>query len=128
MSPSGLNCSISVIRWLEVTDDEVGGSNPTGTVLHQHLQARLEEDLIDSSFFQQGLETTKTFSGQIWGHELQLREQDEILVVSPPNHKYYNKRFRIKDARYDSRHPGIKQNYVLVKLTRSQISHSEPYQ
>lgn len=126
--PSGLNCEISVIRLTETTDDDVGGSNPTGTFIHQNLQARLEEDLIDSSFFQQGLQTLKTFSGQIWGHNLQIREQDELLVVSPPNHKYYNKKFRIKDARYDSRHPSIKQNYVLVKLTRSQISHGENYQ
>jgi len=126
--PSGLNCSVSIIRLTETIDDDVGGSNPTGTFIHQHLQARLEEDLVDSSFFQQGLQTVKTFSGQIWGHNLQIREQDEILVVSPPNHKYYNKRFRVKDAKYDSRHPAIKQNYIIVKLTRSQISHAEPYQ
>lgn len=126
--PSGLNCEVSIIRLTETTDDDVGGANPTGTFIHQHLQARLEEDLIDSSFFQQGLETIKTFSGQIWGHNLQLREQDEVLVVSPPNHVYYNKRFRIKNAKYDSRHPAIKQNYVIVKLTRSQQSHREEYQ
>lgn len=126
--PAGMNCEVSIIRLTETTDDDVGGSNPTGTFIHQNLQARLEEDLIDSGFFQQGLQTTKTFSGQIWGHNLQIREQDEILVVSPPNHKYINKKFRVKDARYDSRHPSIKQNYVLVKMTRSQLGHSEPFQ
>ena len=125
---AGLNCGISVIRLTETADDDVGGSNPTGTFIHQNLRARLEEDLIDSSFFQQGLETVKTFSGQIWGHNLLIREQDEILIVSPPNHKYINKRFRVRDVRYDGRHPAIKQNYVLVKMTRSQISHNENYQ
>ena len=126
--PAGLNCAVNVIRLTYTTDDDVGGANPSGTVLHSHLRAFIEQDLIDSGFFQQGLEAIKTFSGMIWGNNLQVREQDELEIVSPPNHQYYGKRFRVMDARYDSRHPAIKQKYLLVKLTRSQIAHAEPYQ
>lgn len=125
--PAGTNCRIKVLR-LVYTDDDVGGSVASGTTLHESLEARIEQDLIDSGFYQQGLETIKTFSGMIWGHNLQVREQDEVEVVSPPNHDYYGKRFRVVEAGYDSRHPAIKQKYLLVKLTRSQIAHAETFQ
>lgn len=125
--PAGTNCRVRAWRLVEY-DDDVGGSIPSGTILHDSLEARIDQDLIDSGFYQQGLETKKTFSGMVWGHQLQVLEQDELEVVSPPNHKYYGKKFRVVEARYDSRHPAIKQNYLLVKLTRSQVAHSEPYQ
>lgn len=125
--PAGMNCRVKVFR-LVYLDDDVGGSVASGTTIHESLDAFVEQDLIDSGFFQQGLETIKTFSGMIWGHNLQVREQDEIEIVSPPNHKYYGKKFRVMDSRYDSRHPAIKQNYLLVKLTRSQIAHGESIQ
>lgn len=126
--PAGTNCSVNVIRFLYSSDDDVGGANPSGTVLHSSIQARIDEELTDTAFIQQGLETRKVFSGTLWGWQLQVREQDEIEVVSPPNHKYFGKKFRVEDARYDSRHPAIKQNYVLVKLTRSQTAHREEFQ
>ena len=127
MSPAGTNCRVKVLR-LVYNDDDVGGSVSSGTTLHESLEARIEQDATDTSFLQQGLETTKVFSGMIWGNNLQVREQDEIEVISPPNHVYINKKFRVHDALYDSRHPAIKQKYLLVKLTRSQIAHGEPFQ
>lgn len=126
--PAGLNCRVNAIRLSYGTDDDVGGAYPSGTTLHESLNAMIEQDLIDASFYQQGLEAIKTFSGMIWGHNLQIREQDEIEIVSPPNHVYYGKRFRVVEARYSSSHPALKQNYLIVKLTRSQIAHGESYQ
>lgn len=126
--PAGTNCRVKVWRLVEYADDDVGGANPTGTVLHSSLEARIDQDLVDSNYFQQGLETIKTFSGMVWGYQLQVQERDILEVISPPNHDYYGKRFKVEDARYDSRHPGIKQRYLLVKLTRSQIAHGERFQ
>lgn len=126
--PAGINCAVSIIRNVFTSDDDVGGAYPSGTYLHQNLDARLEEDSIDSAFFQQGLETIKTFSAMVWGHALDIREQDKVEVVSPPNHRYFGKRFRIVDCRYDSRHPALKQDYVLLKMTRSQEAHGENFQ
>lgn len=125
--PAGTNIKIRVWR-LAYVDDDVGGSYPSGTILHEALDARIDEESTNTAFIQQGLETKKVFSGMIWGYNLQVREQDEVEVISPPNLRYYGKRFRVEDALYDSRHPALKQNYLLVKLTRSQIAHSEPYQ
>lgn len=126
--PAGTNCRVRVWRLVEYVDDDVGGAVPSGTVLHESLEARIDQDLTDSNYYQQGLETIKTFSGLIWGHQLRIIEQDLIEVISPPNHDYYGKFFKVEDGRYDSRHPGVKQRYMLVKLTRSQIAHGERFQ
>ena len=64
--PAGTNCKIRVWR-LNYLDDEVGGAYPSGTVLHENLDARIEEELTETSFIQQGLEAVKVFSGMIWG-------------------------------------------------------------
>lgn len=128
MPIAGMNCRVKAIRWVYPSDDEVGGAYPSGTVLHESLDARIEEELTDVMFIQQGLETKKTFSGMIWGNNLMIREHDELEVISPPNHDYYGKRFNVVDGRYDSRHPAIKQRYLLVRLTRSQIAHREESQ
>lgn len=47
--PAGMNCAVDIIRLVYSTDDEVGGSNPSGTTLHSSLRATIEEDSIDSS-------------------------------------------------------------------------------
>ena len=125
--PSGLNCSVDFIR-LVYTDDDVGGSYPTGTILHQSIDARIEEEQASTFLLQQGLEARKIFSAMFWGHNLQFREQDEVQIVSPPNHKYFGKRFRVVSQTESSSHPAQKRNYHLAKLERSQIAHSESFQ
>lgn len=122
--PQGLNCAGDIIRWID-RDDDVGGNMPTGTILHSNVMARIQEQPTDTMFLQQGLETKKILSGLLWGPNLQIREQDEFIVMSPPNHEYYGKRFRIIAHQSPNVHPGIKQKYHLVKLERSQISHRE---
>lgn len=125
--PAGLNCSVDIIRFT-YTDDEVGGAYPTGTILHHSISARIDEDPANTLLLQQGLETKKLFSAMIWGHNLSFREQDEVEVVSPPNHEYFGKRFRVISKITSSNHPAQKRNVFIVKLERSQISHGEPYQ
>jgi len=126
--PAGMDCKVRAIRWVFPSDDDVGGARPSGTVLHESLDASLTEESADITFLQQGIQAKKAFSGMIWGHQLQIREDDDLEVISPPNHDYYGKRFTVKDATHDTRHPGIKQRYLLVKLTRSQIAHGEEFQ
>jgi hypothetical protein len=124
---AGLNCLVNIIR-LATTDDDVGGAYSTGTVLHQNVQARIDEEPTRTDFLQQGLETVKIFSGMFRGYRLLFREQDQVEVVSPPNHEYYGQRFRVVDKTGSSNHPAQKRNVWIVKLTRSQRSHGNPYQ
>lgn len=125
--PAGLNLFCDFIRMV-YTDDDVGGAYPTGTILQSNIYGRIEEEVANTHFLQQGLETVKIFSGVFWGSNLLLREQDEVQVVSPPNHEYFGKRFRVLYRGMNSNHPANKQNYITVKLTRSQTAHAESYQ
>ena len=125
---AGLNCSVQFIRLVSGADDDVGGSTPTGTVLHSNIQARIDEEPTDTAFLQQGLETKKIFSAMFWGNNLTFREQDEVEVTSPPNHEYYGKRFRVVTHISTSNHPAQKRNVHLAKLERSQIAHTNIYQ
>ena len=126
---AGFNCAVKFIRFVyNNTDDDVGGANPTGTVLHEWVDARIEEAPTRTDYLQQGLETIKIFPAMFWGHNLVFREQDECEVISPPNHEYFGKKFRVVSHTSPNNHPAQKRNVHLAKLTRSQISHSEPYQ
>lgn len=124
---AGLNLSVKFIR-LVYTDDDVGGSYPTGTILHNNIEARIDEEPTNTMLLQQGLETKKIFSAMFWGHNLIFREQDEVEVISPPNHEYYGKRFRVVAHTSPSNHPAQKRNVHLAKLERSQIAHAEAFQ
>ena len=122
---AGSNLHVRFLRLVYSADDDVGGANPSGTVLHDWIEGRIDEDLADTRFLQQGLETIKTFSSMFWGHNLTFREQDEVEVVSPPNHEYFGKRFRVVSKTGSSNHPAQKRNVWICKLTRSQVSHAE---
>lgn len=127
MSPAGMNLSVNFLR-ITYQDDDVGGSTGTVSILHQNISGRIDEDETRTEFIQQGLETTKTFSAMFWGHNLTFREQDEVEVISPPNHKYFGKRFRVVSQTESSNHPAQKRNVYLAKLVRSQIAHKEAIQ
>lgn len=124
---AGMNLGVKFIRFTDL-DDDVGGSYPTGTILHNNIQGRIDEDPTRTEFLQQGLETKKIFSAMFWGNNLTFREQDEVVVISPPNHPYYGKYFRVVSHEISSNHPAQKRNVHLAKLERSQISHGEVYQ
>lgn len=126
---AGSNLHVKFIRLVyNYTDDEVGGANPSGTVLHDYVEGRIQEEPVRTEFLQQGLETKKIFSAIFWGTDLLFREQDEVEVVSPPNHRYFGQRFRVITQTESSNHPAQKRNNYLAKLERSQIAHRNPYQ
>lgn len=125
--PAGLNCKVRVIRYVDY-DDDVGGASPSGTVLYDTLDARIAEDKVDSAFFQQGIETTKTYTLMMWRGDTQVKEQDVVYVYSPINSFYYNKYIKLVSVMQDSRHPSNDQNYITCKGVRSQRAHGEQFQ
>lgn len=127
--PAGLTLAVKVIRQdTSGGDDDVGGAVPTGTIIHLWVDGSIDPHIPKTDYSGQGLETIRTFDAMFWGNNLQIREQDEVEVVSPPNHQYFGKRFRVEAGQYDRRHPAIKQGYYLATLTRSQVAHSEWFQ
>jgi hypothetical protein len=125
---AGLNAGFRFIRLVYGNDDEVGGAYPTGTILYDNISGRLDEEPTDTSFYQQGLETKKIFSAMFWGNNLQYREQDEVEVMSPPNHEYFGQRFRVLSRNSSSNHPAQKRNVWISKLERSQTAHRNEFQ
>jgi hypothetical protein len=126
---AGMNLQVRFTRLVyNFTDDDNGGANPTGTVLYDNIAGRIDEEPTNTAFLQQGLETKKIFSAMFWGHYLLFREQDEVEVISPPNHEYYGQKFRVVDRISSSNHPAQKRNVWIAKLERSQIAHKNPYQ
>jgi len=122
---AGTNMWGNFLRLTYTSDDDVGGADPTGTILHEHISGRIEEIPANTLLTQQGLETKKQFTGVFWGHQLSFREQDQFEVTSPPNHAYYGKRFRVIRVNLDSNHPAQKRNTWGALLEREQIAHRE---
>jgi len=124
---AGLNVAMRVIR-LVYGDDDVGGSEPSGTILHEWVDARLDENVPNPDMLGQGLEVIKTYSFTAWGHELKWKEQDEVDVIHTPNHRNYGDRFRIIALQGDSVHPAQKRAYWNGTLRRSDQAHRNGFQ
>ena len=130
--PAGLNLLVKFIR-LVYQDDDVGGSVASGTTLYENVIGKIAPLSFNgmnpaTAFFDQGLETKRPLSGMFWPGTLDIREQDECEVTSPPNHRYYGERFRVTTLEYDGWHPDHRRGYVLLTLVRSDIAHRESFQ
>src|SRR3990167_8484347 len=107
----------------EFTDhtDDVGGSTPSGTVIYEGVEARLQNARNSLDMNIQGYETSKFFSALIYprpGMNL-VEKKHEFEVTSPPNHRYYGSRFRIVSIQEPNFHPADPRRYLIVNLERS---------
>lgn len=121
---AGLNTRVRIWRYGYSDDDEVGGAMPTGTVAHPHVMARIEANPEDQLLLQQGLETVRTFNALIVPGSLDVREKDELEIVAPDHHPYYNVRFRIVGVQYSSIDKYNPNNYMRLSMIRSVRSHA----
>ena len=110
--------------------DDVGGSTPSGTVVYENVQLRLQNSPNSLDLNVQGYETSKFFSATVQPRPgMNLVEKKHYLeVLSPPNHRYYQKMFRIESIQEPNFHPADKRRYLVINLTRSDIAHSENHQ
>ncbi len=125
---AGLNQTVRIWRFSYPTDDEVGGSRPSGTVLYESVLARKVTHMPDSVFLEQGIETVKVSRFMLWPATLTIKEKDEIEITSPSNDLDYGKRFRIVGISDVGFHPSDKRGYVLVSTSRSEIAHANTNQ
>lgn len=123
---AGLNTKVTI--WRVSTsgqaDDSVGGAQPTGTVAHQNVLARIEANPEEQLLLQQGLETARTFNAVLVPGTLDIRERDELEITQPDDHIYYGVRFRIVGIRYSSHNRRDPRNYIMLSLTRSVRAHA----
>ena len=129
---AGLNLKVRFIRFT-YSDDDVGGAAPTGTILYDNIDGKIAPLSFNGMnpaviMAMQGLETKRPLSGMFWPGTLAIREEDEIEVTSPPNHRYFGQRFRITTVEYDGWHPDQKRGHLLCTLVRSDIAHRNDVQ
>ncbi|MBC8552428.1 MAG: hypothetical protein H8D23_22600 [Candidatus Brocadiales bacterium] len=124
---AGLNIAIDIWR-MTTTDDDVGGAVVTGTVVHSHVPARMQphrDDLGDrQSFMLQGLQVDKLFTVTAQPGTLEVFERDEIEVVAPVGHPYYQDRFRIIEMDWSDINPGDHRNYLMFTVSRDVKAHA----
>jgi hypothetical protein len=116
----------------EFTDayDSGGGYTPTGTMIYEGIQLRLQNANNSLLMNIQGYETSKFFSAILQPRPgMNLDEKKHFFqVTSPPNHRYTGKMFRIVSIQEPNVHPADPRRYLLVNFERSDTMHSENYQ
>lgn len=119
-------------RVWEFTDryDDVGGQTPTGTILYEGVQLRLQNSPNSLAMNIQGYETSKFFSALVTPRPgMNLVEKKHYFeITSPPNHRYYQKMFRTVSIQEPNVHPSDPRRYLIVNLERVDKMHSENYQ
>lgn len=100
---AGLNIRIDVWRMTVNEDDVVGGAVVTGTVAYQGLAARLTMRRPSQLLLEQALETEKIADLLVQGRNVTIFERDEIQIVWPLTHAFYNDRFRVLGVQPSSR-------------------------
>jgi hypothetical protein len=116
----------------EFTDrtDDVGGNTPTGTVVYENVEARLQNAPNSLLMNIQGYETSKFFSATITPRSgMNLVEKKHYFEpTSPPNYRYINKMFRIVSIQEPNFHPADPRRYLIVNLERVDPTHGNSYQ
>ncbi len=120
----GLNVKC-LIRKIDYDDDDAtGGAMPTGTVVHQNVPARIQQQPEEQLLLQQGLEINKSFTAIIVPVTLDIDERYELEVTSPPHYYLYNKPLRVINVRQADFDANDGRNYIILTLTRSHKAHA----
>jgi len=116
----------------EFTDhaDDVGGATPSGTVIYEGVEARLQNSKNSLDLNIQGYETSKFFSAIIQTRAgMNLVEKKHYFEpTSPPNYRYFGKMFRIVSIQEPNFHPADPRRYLIVNFERSEPPHGNLYQ
>ena len=111
-------------------DDEVGGAVPSGTIVYDNVQLRLQNSRNSLDLTIQGFETSKFFSAVLPPRpRMNLVEKKHYLqVTSPPNSNHYLKMFRIVNIQESNFHPSDPRRYLILNLERVENTRGNTYQ
>ena len=124
---AGNNLSARIWRFSYPADDSVGGALPSGTIIYENVQARLQDTSPIAAFAIQGVETNKIHQAEVYPGTLDIREYDQFEVVSPPNHPWVSLKMRIDTVQKPNYHPGDPRGFLLLTMVRS-TKHGNEYQ
>ena len=130
MSIAGLNSTGRIWRWhnLPASDDDVGGSIPSGTVLKDPVFCRIEPMPATQVLLEQGLELPEMLEALLAysGDPLDIQHNDQLEIYAPLISPHYNHRFRIVGFRHSPQQSGSK--FIEVVMKRHDISRTEDLQ
>lgn len=110
------------------SDDDVGGSIPSGTILKENVFGRMEQLKSTQVLLEQGLEIPEMFQAYLFytGEPIDLQHNDVLQIYSPPISPHYNKGFRIIGYRHSSHQDA--RRFVEVTMRRWETSRNEAFQ
>ena len=126
--PAGLTLFCSILRYSDV-DDDIGGSVPTGTYIYQNARARRIDHLVHIRKIpmleadQQGLESGRFNLFELYPSTMDVHENDEIVIINPPNHVDYQKHFRVISIMREGYSPADPRAILLASCRRSVQAH-----
>lgn len=124
---AGNNLRARIWRWVYISDDDVGGSTPSGTIVYESVEARSQDASPIAAFAIQGVETNKIHQAEVYPSSLDIREYDQFEIVSPPNHPYLGLKMRIDTVQKSNFHPADPRAYLLLTMVRA-TKHGNEYQ
>lgn len=122
---AGFTHTVRVWRYTNIvgSDDAIGGSRPTGTVIYESVQARIMLEKPTMALMDQGLETGKIFTFSLMGMAKDTRENDVLECTSPNNSFYFGDKFRIIGEPRPSVSPTDPRYYLLANARRYEEAH-----
>ena len=126
--PAGLNQVCKIIRFSYPADDAVGGAVPSGTVLYNFMDIRIESQKPTMALVEQGVQTIKLFSAMLFEGNATIEENDQIEVILPAVGWFKDKKFRVVGIQRDSSHPYLERNQIKLTLRRWELSHANDLQ
>jgi hypothetical protein len=120
---AGLNILASIRKIAQSTDDSSGGSVTTGTVVHENVRMRIQQQPEEPLLLQQGAEILKTFTALCTPVTLDIDENYEVEVTAPTTYYLYGKPLKVINHRPADFLPSDSRNYVLLTMTRSHEAH-----
>ena len=127
---AGLVFSGKIWQFSFTDDDEVGGAVPSGTIVYDNVQLRLQNSRNSLDLTIQGFETSKFFSAVLQprpGMTL-VEKKHYFQVTSPPNSNHYLKMFRIVNIQESNFHPSDPRRYLILNLERVENTRGNTYQ
>ena len=124
---AGHNLLVSIWRNTYPRDDSVGGALPSGSVVYENIQGRIQSATPIPAFAMQGVETNKIFIGTFFPGILDIQEYDQCEVTSPPNSPHFGLKYRIDTVQKSSMHPSDPRSQLIVTMVRA-TKHGNEFQ
>ena len=123
---AGLLHTGHVIRFSYLSDDDQGGSLPSGTTIYSPVFARIFTEKPTLALLEQGLETPELYSAVLEPGDMLLNHNDQYQVDGPNISPYKNEKFVIVSIQS----PSMLDNrrYLRVVMRRFEIAHTNDLQ